>query len=298
MPPGPSPSPVIWLSVDQVSADFSLLPGTAPEGRLPLAHARVLILVGLTGAGKTATVAGLAGRGAVRAVLPDRRDITDRIILPAMTGDPSRTVTDRLERFRLTAAFRERHPGGMGDVLERLAIDADTGAGQIGGGWMVFDGVRGPAEAAAAARLPNAVFAVLLAPPELRVARLCLRDDPFDRAAREAGGEADRIGSDDAADPDYVHVLEERGVGDLLTRSAVQRLARVLSDASVDLGTVGSSSSIVVEESRYYDSAEALAVLNTLAPGRTVVADTSNNGIDAVVDIIATAINRPLGGAG
>lgn len=296
MPSGPFPSrpssqarttpPVTWLSADQVSADFALPPATAPHGRLSLAQAPILVLVGLTGAGKTATVAGLAGRGAVGAVLPARREITDHIILPAMTGDPTRKVTDRIERFRLTGAFRERHPGGMGDVLERLSVDGDRGTALRESGWLVFDGVRGAAETAAAARLPNAVFAVLQAPPELRVARLSLRADPFDQATADGTGGSEH----NATDARYRRTLEERGLGELLAAAALDRLAGRLADANAELTAVGSAVSIVVEESRHYDPDAALAVLERLAPARTVVVDTAEHGVDAVVDRVAAAL--------
>lgn len=298
MPSGPSPSrpssqarttsPVTWLSADQVSADFALPPATAPHGRLSLAQAPIVVLVGLTGAGKTATVAGLAGRGAVSTVLPDRREITDHIILPAMTGDPTRKVTDRIERFRLTGAFRERHPGGMGDVLERLSVDGDHGTALREAGWLVFDGVRGAAETAAATRLPNAVFVVLEAPPELRVERLSLRADPFDRATADG-----TCGSgQNATDARYRRTLEERGLGELLAAAHLDRLAGRLAVADADLTAVGSAVSIVVEESRHYDPDAALAALERLAPARTVVVDTAEHGVDAVVDRVAAALAR------
>lgn len=289
MPSGASPNSIVWLSADEIAADFTLPAGEAAGDRLPLATARLLIFVGLTGAGKTAAVSGLVGCGAVRAVLPDRRAVTDQIILPAMTGDPARRVTDRIERFRMTAAFRDRHPGGMGDVLERLSLGPERGGDWVYGGWLVFDGVRGPAEAAAAARLPNAVFAVLQAAPEIRLARLSLRGDPFDRAALEIGDLAAATGGN----PDYVRVLTEQGMGGLVSEVTLKRLGRLLADAGADLSVVASAASIVVEESRHYDPAEALTVLQSMAPGRVIVVDTAENGVDDVVNRIAAGLNLP-----
>ncbi|SDF44944.1 AAA family ATPase [Thalassobaculum litoreum] len=286
MPPRISTDPVTWLSAEDVAVDFTLPPGTAPAGRQALATARLVIFVGLTGSGKSATVTALAETGAVRAVLPDRRAVTDRIILPAMTGNPDRPVTDRIERFRLTAAFRDAHPGGMGDVLERLTVDRDAAEGWLAGGWLVFDGVRGPAEAAAAARLPNAVFAVLEAPPEVRVARLSLRGDPFDRASLD--------GNDMTEDPggaaDYLRALREHEVGTLMQEETMLRLARLLSDAGADPAAVASAAAIVVEESRYYDTGPAIAVLQDRAPGRTVIVDTAENPVADVVSAISARL--------
>ena len=288
MPSGISTDPVIWLSAEDVAADFSLPPGTAPAGRQSLATARMVIFVGLTGSGKSATVDALAQGGAVRAVLPDRRAVTDRIILPAMTGDPARRVSDRIERFRLTAAFRDAHPGGMGDVLERLTVDQTTAREGLAGGWLVFDGVRGPAETAAAARLPNAVFAVLVAPPEVRVARLSLRGDPFDRASLAAGEPLEESGGAS----DYLRVLREHEVGTLMPEATMGRLARLLAEADADLTAVASAAAIVVEESRYYDTSEAIAVLKDLAPGRTVIVDTADTPVAEVVAAISARLSR------
>ncbi|MDF1791490.1 MAG: hypothetical protein P1U88_06235 [Thalassobaculaceae bacterium] len=293
MPPGAAPNPVAWLADDDVAADFALPPGVVPAGRMPVAPARILVFVGLTGAGKSATVSGLAARGAVHAVLPDRRVLTDRIILPAITGDPARRITDRIERFRLTAAFRDRHPGGMGDVLAHLSLAPAFGTQWSDENWLVFDGVRGPAETTAAARLPNAIFAVLQASVELRVVRLSLRGDPFDQAALEAavrdgntppGGQGDSL--------NYVRVLTEQGVNSLVAAPKLQRLGRLLADAGADLTSVASAASIVVEESRHYDPREALAVLERVAPGRVVIVDTAVNGVDDVVATIAARLSQ------
>ncbi len=49
-------------------------------------------------------------------VLPDRRDLADRVVIPAVQdelGLPRAPVRDRVERFRMTARYRESHPGGM-----------------------------------------------------------------------------------------------------------------------------------------------------------------------------------------
>lgn len=288
MPSGNTTDPVTWLSAEDVAVDFSLLPGSAPAGRAPLATAKMLVLVGLTGSGKSATVAGLAESGAVRAILPDRRAVTDRIILPAMTGDPRRQVTDRIERFRLTAAFREAHPGGMGDVLERLTVDRDAAEGHLAGGWLVFDGVRGPAETSAAARLPNTVFAVLEAGPEVRLARLSLRGDPFDRASFNA----EALPEDPGGVSDFLKVLREHEVETLMSQETMRRLARLLLEAGADQAAVASAAAIVVEESRHYDTGEAISILEDRAPGRTVIVDTALTPVGDVVAAISTRLVR------
>ena len=118
------PPRLLQTPVRLAAKDVSVALGTNdPIGDgVSLRDRDLLVLVGFTGAGKSTTLAALEGRGVLSAILPDRRELTDKVILPAMTGDPARRITDRLERFSLTAAFREKHPGGMGEVLEQISV--------------------------------------------------------------------------------------------------------------------------------------------------------------------------------
>jgi hypothetical protein len=277
-----APRPVRRLTAADVSVNLDDK-NTGPKTEAPPIR-DVLILVGLTGAGKTAAVSGLAARGAVSAILPDRRELTDHVILPAMTGDPGRRVTDRIERFRLTAAFRDRHPGGMGDVLARLSLKTP-----VDPGWLIFDGVRGAAEAGAVARMPGAIFAVLNAPPSLRLARLCLRGDPFDQAALHPEGPA----PDTAGRTEIKRMLVEHGVEEIMTREHLDRLSQLLARSEAEPAAIAAAASIVVEEARHYDPAEALVVLQDAAPERTVVIDTALSGIDDVADRLAARLRQP-----
>jgi len=136
------------------------------DGYRPLAEQDLVVLVGLTGAGKT-TLARALGYP----TLPNRRELTDRYVL----GEP---VADRVERFRRVAAWRERHPGGIAELLAR-------GYAPPTPLWL-FDGLRGEGELAYALRhLPRARFLVLELDHGTRLLRLLTRGDAFDRA--EAG---------------------------------------------------------------------------------------------------------------
>ncbi len=248
------------------------------DGAERLIDRLALVLVGLTGAGKTTTVEQLCAAVPLAAVLPDRRALTDSLILPTMTG--SRTpVADRVERFRLTAAFRERHPGGMGEVLSWLLLPPGLPPGPV-----LFDGLRGAAETTAAAAMPKARFLVLDCPPEGRLWRLCGRNDSFDRAGVGAAAlDGAAAGSVQA----IRSVLSETGFAPLASADALDDLARMLADVGVEPATVARSAAIIVEESRHYDPESARESLLRLAPDRTLPIDTGSLAPTAVAAAVA-----------
>lgn len=251
------------------------LEGIAEPGVAKLRDRCLLILVGLTGAGKTTTAEQLATTVPLAAVLPDRRTLTDSLILPAMTGR-SAPVTDRVERFRLTAAFKQRYPGGMGDVLRGLLLPAGLPPGPI-----LFDGLRGEAEVTAAARLPRARFLVLDCPPEGRLRRLCGRDDPFDQAGVMAAA-MPSSGADAIR-----QALGAAGFDALVDADRLERLVRTLAGHDIAPEEAARGAAIIVEESRHYDPALARSALLRLAADRTLVLDTETLGPAAVGQAVA-----------
>ncbi|WP_114313904.1 hypothetical protein [Thermus caldifontis] len=144
---------------------FSLEPH---PGLAPLKDHPLLILVGLTGVGKSTLVEAL---GFPR--LPDRRELVDLYVLPRYGATPP---IPREERFRLTRRFREEFPGGVAEVLARGFVEPRFP--------LLFDGLRGEAEVAyALAHLPKALFVILHAREATRLKRLLSRQDAFDRVA-------------------------------------------------------------------------------------------------------------------
>ncbi|WP_456413300.1 hypothetical protein [Oceanithermus profundus] len=140
----------------------------APNAR-PLPELPLLIVVGLTGVGKTSFTRALGWP-----TLPGRRELVDRYLLPRLGADPARL--DRAQRFALTARWRAEHPGGIAEALAAAYAEPV---------WpLVFDGLRGEAEVRyARERFAEARFVVLEAPAAVRLERLLGRGEGFDRVA-------------------------------------------------------------------------------------------------------------------
>lgn len=241
--------------------------GAAPSAAWqPIAARALLVLVGVTGVGKSTTLAALQRAGLAYHSLPDRRELTDRLIIPTMlavSGAPASPVTDRTQRFALTRAYRAHHPGGMGAALSTLLVDVTQTPGLL-----LFDGLRGENEVTHAARvLPHARFVVLDAPDVVRVIRLMDRQDPFDVIAARAGAHA-------------VHELQRfvalgvEGAEALFTPQEQHILADLVSTGEATADDLRKALTIVVEERRNYDPATTRAALEATAPARTLVVDT------------------------
>jgi hypothetical protein len=233
-------------------------------GWRPLVVTDLVVFVGLTGVGKTRTLSltldGL-GRGGL---LPDRRALTDLVVI----GE-GRPVADRVERFALTRRFRESRPGGMSAILAAMSVDPHQLAQPP-----FFDGIRGEAEVRhAVALLPKARFIGLAAGCGVRLFRLLGRADPFDRAdlpARHAVVE----GNEDAL------LRAARGV---LQPAEIETLRHAITAGKVPIADVREKLAIIREEQLSYGPDGALSVLQSLAGGRSLIIDTG------AVDLAAAA---------
>jgi len=195
------------------------------EGLVSLKTQPLLILVGLTGVGKSTLVEAL---GLPR--LPDRRELVDLYVLPRYGAKPP---IPREERFRLTRRFREEFPGGVAEVLARGYVPPAP--------LLLFDGLRGEEEVAYALKhLPKALFVVLHAREITRLKRLLARQDAFDRVAFS---------------PLEVEKLKELAQGVLAPEELEEALA--LAPAEEVLAKL----KIVAEEKRNYDPEGPLRLL-------------------------------------
>ncbi len=243
-------------------------PAWQPIGARPL-----LVLVGVTGVGKSTTLAALRRAGLAFHLLPDRRELTDRLIIPAMqvaAGESIAAVRDRAQRFAYTRAYRQQHPGGMGEALSLLWIDAQQTPGLL-----LFDGLRGENEVTFAAHaLPAARFVMLDAPDVVRVIRLMGRQDPFDVIAARSAHPVHEMQR-------FVD-LDVEGADALFTPQEQHILVDLVSSGEVTADDLRKALAIVVEERRNYDPTATRAALERIAPERTLVVDTVADAPHAV----------------
>ncbi len=246
-----------------------------PSGWHSILEAPLLCFVGLTGVGKSTTLRALVqlleAVGLGFRVLPDRRALTDQLIIAHLQredGETVRPVTDRAQRFGYTRRYRQAFPGGMAHALAQLWVAPEPSPGLL-----IFDGLRGEEEVRfAAQRFPRAGFVALHAPDSVRVQRLLGRQDAFDRIAVAAGipaaREQKRPGLDLAA-------LAGPEAAALFSPAEERALLALLREGRVEPEQLAAKLRIVVAERANYDPDAAHRALERLAPERSLLVDTT-----------------------
>jgi hypothetical protein len=260
--------------------------GTHPaHGWQPIKTLPLVILVGVTGVGKSTLLSEMSQHGAAYLLLPDRRDLTDQLIISSMQaadGVPVAPVSDRGQRFAYTRRYRQLHAGGMAHALTQLWIGADAPSNLL-----VFDGLRGANEVAyAAAALPQARFVMLDAPDLVRLQRLLGRDDAFDRinVPTSTGGPP----AGDVASFDDLGLPEASTIFRTTEETTILNWVRHGIVTNADLRA---KLQIVIEERRSYDPVATLDALRAHAPHATLYIDTVIEGPAAVATQLMTWLN-------
>jgi hypothetical protein len=247
-----------------------------PAGWRSVHDLDLLVLCGLTGVGKTSTLAALRPLIGVLAELPERRVLVDEVVARHYGADPA--AIDRLERFALTGRFRADHPGGVAAILSQMAVRHDPA-----GSSLIFDGLRGEAEIGHAARaLPRARFAALLAPDSVRLLRLLRRADAFDRAATSA---ADAEGRRLPA-----------GLVELFGPAEMAALDRRVATGTLTTAELAAKLAIVREERLHYDPDRMLQAFADVDPARWLAVDTTRHdppGVAALIGGFLRTTPRP-----
>lgn len=230
----------------------------------------MLVLVGVTGVGKSTTLGALGALhtlGLGFQALPDRREITDAVIFDG------EQISDRAKRFERTAAFRKAHPGGMAQALEQISVALKPP--------ILFDGLRGLAEVTHAVdTFPLARFVALDAPDTVRVSRLLGRGDMFDAVHTKTV--QTNSSSSDASALELLHAID--GVHAVFSHAQLAQLAALPQAPS----EIAAKVSIVVTERQHYDPVTVNAFLKSLPSHRAVVADTALESAQVIAQRIAT----------
>lgn len=265
--------------------------------QIPVSQLDLVILVGVTGVGKSRTLAELQAKGHAFTLLPDRRLVTDQIIIASLQrqdGLTPQAVTDRRARFAYTARYRRSFPGGMAHALTEIWVDMDQVSLPL-----IFDGLRGLNEVQYAVEaLPKSRFVILDAPDMVRLKRLLSRGDRFDTITPDTSDTPPERGTRGKI-PAPDNVLEAlQKISDLeavFDAGQIQTIASLagaemmpLSEMPSGVEEVIQKVSIIVEERRNYDPEAAKRYLGqTLPPERCLIIDTATSTPEAVAEQIA-----------
>jgi len=247
----------------------------------PLTELPLIILVGLTGVGKTTTLQALADVGDEFSLLPNRRTVTDQTIityLQQQAGEAVVSVTDRLERFNYTARYRELFAGGMAHALSRVAVDASGLQADMP---LIFDGLRGLNEIQHAVEyFPHGRFIVLDAPDMVRLSRLLTRGDHFDHVTVPSEVNM-TTGSQPLAQ--LRHAVPD--IETVFNNAELTQLANLPQNQTLTLNEVIKKASIIVKERRNYDSQATINYLQAQnRPELALVVNTAANQPNEVAE--------------
>jgi|GEM_PF-944651 len=155
----------------------------------PLSQLQMVMLVALTGTGKTTTLDALKQLNENdieqgMSIIPSRREVADWIAIPTaqiLFDEPIKPVTDRVQRFHYTGTFAKHVKGGMATAFSWVNINKEYD------GLIISEGIRGSTEIThALTHFQNWYIIELALHPITRLKRLSSRKGGFDKVS-EAG---------------------------------------------------------------------------------------------------------------
>lgn len=240
-----------------------------PPGWQPLSTLRLVIIVGVTGTGKTTATKNLAKNGLNFQLLPDRRFLTDKLIIAPLQREDGQEVKTlpRIQRVPYIRRYKQRHPAGLAYAISKLFIDPAA----CGGFW-IFNGLRGPAEVRYAIdAIPRAEFLILDASEIVRAQRLIKRKDPYDRMIK--GEKESSTGDGDMNRFEALGVPKAAAIFSPQEQAQLLEMAKSEHFAAADVRNI---LELLCLERRLYDKDATIATLNSLAPERTCLIDTTD----------------------
>ncbi len=264
---------------------------SVPQGWVSLAKQPLLIIVGLTGVGKSTVISNLTEESLDFTLLPNRRTLTDEIIIPEMAEDErSLSYFCRVQRFNYTRQYREKFPGGMAHVLSQVWVNPQQVNTKF-----IFDGLRGKDEVNYAVKaFPDANFIVLDAPNKVRLQRILKRNDAFDSIKSfKQKTESKSIDLDDLTNFTALGIPEASSVFNSIEE---QEIIDWIHQGVVTVKELQQKLKIVVEEQQNYDAVSTRLTLEKMASERTLVIDTTiDNPQQAASQILSKLkVNQPM----
>jgi len=256
-----------------------------PPGWQAIVAMPMLIMVGGMGAGKSTTVNALANAGCTFRLLPNRRTLTNLLIVAPLQREDNLPVQilDRTGRLPYIRRYRERHPAGLAHAIADLYIrldHQDTSCHHL----LVFDGLRGEDEIRYAVEaLPLARYVMLNTPDIVRIERILERRDPYDRFSSEPWNGNPSPVRDGL---DSFGALGVPGAAEMFAPNEERKLLGMVRQGHVSAGEMRDKLRLIVTERGLYRLEDTLAALQELAADRTHIIDTTRHSPAQVAQAI------------